>query len=348
MYKKIRNYIGIGMVLGCLSGCSDEVPLEGQTATVSFQVATRAAGNPGGGEITADQFVRLYVAERKPESGKPKPSNPAYEDQYNVILYCDTYHDLEGQSYQVTNLPGVWHKFAFVCVPNVTEDMGSKMFPTSEFFMAYKDLYDFTVNYEPVLGYQSDLNRASRSDLAIYRKIIDRWIDADMPTHEDVLMDRITGQLVLNMGKPADQFDTMTKGAVTGFTVSMKTSRNCYIRDEACDSVIVIDRTTKKFTWTVDETKQLEEQVLPIALLPGTLAEATVTVYFENNTTEEYPLQGRVEEEEPDDIVIKKNTRTMVLFNGKEKDRFEVRYAGFADGDDATVDADDDAWDGWK
>ena len=45
-------------------------------------------------------------------------------------------------------------------------------------------------------------------------------------------------------------------------------------------------------------------------------------------------------------IEIKKNTRTIVLFNGKDKETFEVRYAGFADGNDATVDVDDDAWDG--
>ena len=72
-----------------------------------------------------------------------------------------------------------------------------------------------------------------------------------------------------------------------------------------------------------------------------------VTVSFANDTSVEYALRGRAEEDVPmDAIEIKKNTRTIVLFNGKDKETFEVRYAGFADGNDATVDVDDDAWDG--
>ena len=72
-----------------------------------------------------------------------------------------------------------------------------------------------------------------------------------------------------------------------------------------------------------------------------------MTVSFENGNPVEYALQGRAEEGvSVDAIEIKKNTRTIVLFNGKDKKKFEVRYAGFADGNDATVDVDDDAWDG--
>lgn len=213
--------------------------------------------------------------------------------------------------------------------------------------MTYKDLYDFAIDYRPVLDYQVALNEASKEDLAIYRKIIDRWVDTDMPTNERVLMRRVTGQFVLNMGKPADQFDTATNGAVTDITVSMKTARNCYIRDESCDSVLVIEREQRKFHWTVSVEGQLEEQLLPIALLPGELSDAKVTVSFANDTSVEYALRGRAEEDVPmDAIEIKKNTRTIVLFNGKDKETFEVRYAGFADGNDATVDVDDDAWDG--
>lgn len=73
------------------------------------------------------------------------------------------------------------------------------MFPAQNTFLTYKDLYDFAIDYRPVLDYQAALNEASKEDLAIYRKIIDRWVDTDMPTNERVLMRRVTGQLVLNM-----------------------------------------------------------------------------------------------------------------------------------------------------
>ena len=351
MNRTIRKYIAMGIgMLAFLTGCSEDIPQEKPTTTASFRMATRATENSAQKEITKNQFTRLYVSERKPESGKPATTDPQFKDQYDIIFYCDKYYDLTGQSYLIENLLGVWYKFAFVCVPNIGNEMGSKMFPNSHIFDSFKDLFDFTIDYSPVLKYQSDLNKASSSDLAIYRKIIDRWIDADMPTSEDVLMSRITGQLVLNMGKPADQFDTKTKGEVTQFEVNVETSQKCYIRDEACDSVIVVTPVVQKsFIWKVDEKEgQKSKQILPIALLPGMLTNATVTVSFKNGTPEVYALKGHEEKGEPDDIMIKKNRRTIVLFNGMVKEFYEVRYAGFADGNDATVDVDDDAWNGWN
>ena len=135
MNKTIGKYICAWAVV-CLAGCSNEVPQEGQTAVASFHVATRAADNTAEREITDQQFVRLYVAERRPESGKPEATGPSdqYWDRYNVVLYCDKYYDLEGQTYHVENLPGVWHKFAFVCVPDISQGMGSGMFPAQNTF----------------------------------------------------------------------------------------------------------------------------------------------------------------------------------------------------------------------
>lgn len=71
MNKTIGKYICAWAVV-CLAGCSNEVPQEGQTAVASFHVATRAADNTAEREVTDQQFVRLYVAERRPESGKPR------------------------------------------------------------------------------------------------------------------------------------------------------------------------------------------------------------------------------------------------------------------------------------
>ena len=94
MNKTIGKYICAWAVV-CLAGCSNEVPQEGQTAVASFHVATRAADNTAEREITDQQFVRLYVAERRPESGKPEATDPSdqYWDRYNVVLYCDKYYD---------------------------------------------------------------------------------------------------------------------------------------------------------------------------------------------------------------------------------------------------------------
>lgn len=349
MNKTIRKYIGLGMgLVALLAGCSEEIPQGEQAAAASFRMTTRTTETGALKEITPQQFTRLYVAERKPESGNLPTDDPLYKDQYNIILHCDKYYNLDGQTYHLENLLGAWYKFAFVCVPNIGAEMGSKLFPTDEFFEMYKDLYDFKIDYKPVLLHQADLNTVGDADLAIYRKVIDRWIDADMPTHEEVAMSRITGQLVLNMGKPADQFDTAKKGAVKEFVVSFNTPHTCYIRDEACDTVLVANREKRWFSWKINNVEdQKREQRFSIALLPGALTDARVAVTFEDGSSELFTLQGRIGDGLSGDIVIKKNRRTIVLFNGIEKELFEMRYAGFDDGYDATLDVDDDAWDGW-
>ena len=85
MNKTIGKYICAWAVV-CLAGCSNEVPQEGQTAVASFHVATRAADNTAEREITDQQFVRLYVAERRPESGKPEATDPS-DFALSIYLY---------------------------------------------------------------------------------------------------------------------------------------------------------------------------------------------------------------------------------------------------------------------
>ncbi len=46
-------------------------------------------------------------------------------------------------------------------------------------------------------------------------------------------------------------------------------------------------------------------------------------------------------------VEVRKNRVTTVLYNGMQKNEFEVRYAGFAAGGDSQVDVDDDEWNGW-
>lgn len=317
-----------------LFSCSDEmkegVENDGNMPVVTFNVTTRASDNSADNEISDKQFTRLFLAERLSEHT---------ENDGSETLHCDVSNrfDLDGSTYQLEGLKGQWYKFAFVCVPALN-GMGSTMFvgETKE----YSDEHDFNklmVDYRPVLDYQaSKPTAANNDDLSVYRKIMDRWVDATNPTSEDVALTRVTGQLILDMGKPADQFEN----PVSSITLTVTTPTRFYIRDEAEDQVIVADESEEYFTINVSEQKT--RHIFRVSLLPGELTGAKVTVNFEGETSEEFVLQN--ENKEP--IQIKKNTRTTVLFNGMHTDEFEVRYAGFDDGNGAVIDVDDDKWDG--
>lgn len=378
----IIKLIAIAAVM--LSGCtndSDVLP-EGEGGTMTFQLSTRAGNGIGEG-----QQVRLFVAERAQEhSGFPGEVHPA-PDQYGEIpdyeqpeedLHVVETIDLGGSSYQVTGLYGQWYKFAFVCTPKVGGELfGPETEPNKEPNHDFGECY---IDYAPVLNYQSNLNAAQEEDLAIYRKVIDRWADASSPLTEDVTLTRQTGELVLNMGIPADQFD----GEVDHFVITLQTPTQMYVRDMARDSVLIAEVPSKHtFIWNV--TSQSEEQEIHISLLPD--VDPDFELLAEGDDEEETPavtderrlyylaVEAYADAEENDNtlipfkdiegktkniaviqdinnengmidrnILIRKNIRTTVLFNGMTTEQFEIRYAGFDN--NAVVDVDDDAWDG--
>lgn len=391
----IIKLIAIAAVM--LSGCtndSDVLP-EGEGGTMTFQLSPRAGNGIGEG-----QQVRLFVAERAQEhSGYPEkdpvspddvnefhPYVPDGEDPYEIYgqpeedLHVVETIDLGGSSYQVTGLYGQWYKFAFVCTPKV----GGELFgPETEADKEPNhDFGECYIDYEPVLNYQSNLNdvEGEDEDLAIYRKVIDRWADASSPLTEDVTLTRQTGELVLNMGIPADQFD----GEVDHFVITLQTPTQMYVRDMARDSVLIAAVPSEHtFIWNV--TSQSEEQEIHISLLPD--VDPDFELLAEGDDEEETPavtderrlyylaVEAYADAEENDNtlipfkdiegktkdiaviqdinnengmidrnILIRKNIRTTVLFNGMTTGQFEVRYAGFDD--NVAVDVDDDAWDG--
>ena len=392
----IIKLIAIAAVM--LSGCtndSDVLP-EGEGGTMTFQLSTRAGNGIGEG-----QQVRLFVAERAQEhSGYPvlpgstnmdqfHPTVPDdAEDPYKIYgqpeedLHVVETIDLGGSSYQVTGLYGQWYKFTFVCTPTIEgkELFGPETVADKEPNHDFGECY---IDYEPVLEHQSNLNdvEGEDEDLAIYRKVIDRWADAYSPLTEDVTLTRQTGELVLNMGIPADQFD----GEVDHFVITLRTPTRMYVRDMARDSVLIAAVPSEHtFIWNV--TSQSEEQEIHISLLPDVdpdfelLAEGddegetpAVTderrLYYlaveayadeEENTLVPFKdIEGKektiaviqdINDSDEDNktydrnILIRKNIRTTVLFNGMTTGQFEVRYAGFDN--NAVVDVDDDAWDG--
>lgn len=386
----IIKLIAIAAVM--LSGCtndSDVLP-EGEGGTMTFQLSTRAGNGIGEG-----QQVRLFVAERAQEhSGYPELSGNTNMEQFHPTVSDDDdpyeiygqpeedLHvvetiDLGGSSYQVTGLYGQWYKFAFVCTPTIGEELfgpepEAEQEPNHNFGECY-------IDYEPVLEYQSNLNAAQDEDLAIYRKVIDRWADASSPLTEDVTLTRQTGELVLNMGIPEDQFDD-DEGEVHHFKITLQTPTQMYVRDMARDSVLIAAVPSEHtFIWNV--TSQSEEQEIHISLLPdvdpdfellaeGDDEEETPAVTDERRlyylAVEAFDAKGTtipfkdIEGKTKDiaviqdinnengmidrNILIRKNIRTTVLFNGMTTEQFEIRYAGFDN--NAVVDVDDDAWDG--
>lgn len=380
----IIKLIAIAAVM--LSGCtndSDVLP-EGEGGTMTFQLSTRAGNGIGEG-----QQVRLFVAERAQEhSGfpgevHPEPGQygeiPDYDQPEEDLHVVETI-DLGGSSYQVTGLYGQWYKFAFVCTPTIGEELfGPETEADKEPNHDFGECY---IDYEPVLEHQSNLNVVEGEDLAIYRKVIDRWADASSPLTEDVTLTRQTGELVLNMGIPEDQFDGKV-GKVHHFVITLQTPTQMYVRDMAMDSVLIAAVPSEHtFIWNV--TSQSEEQEIHISLLPDvkpgfdseTLAEGddegetpvvtderrlyylAVQAFDAKGTTIPFKdIEGKTKDIAviqdinnengmiDRNILIRKNIRTTVLFNGMTTGQFEVRYAGFDD-NVAVVDVDDDAWDG--
>lgn len=319
-----------------LPGCADDASLPSTDGSVAFHLATRS-GDEGSTlrAIGEEQATRLFVAERAQE-------HVGLGD--DEALHLARTVDLTGGSYQLTGLYGQWYKFAFVCVPDVEgQNLGTALFATDNSENTH-DFNGYYINYSPVLTYQEEnLREAQGKDLAIYREVIDRWVDAVNPTSEDVVLGRQTGELVLDMGKLKDQFEH----PVRAIDLSLKNVPDqMAVRDEAVDSVIVnTDPTYDYYTFLypvyADDDPD-EPVVITYALLPGTLTDATVEVTLEN----EKNITINLADDDKAPITIKKNVRTTVLFNGMHPDEFEVRYAGFDDGNDATIDVDDDKWDG--
>ena len=313
----------IAAVAMLLTGCDGEESLSPAGGNLSFNLMTRSSGDDSElRQLTDEQAVRLFVVNR--------PQEHAASGEKEVLHLSQTVDLTDG-----------------ACVPDLNDNMGSAMFEAKS--GTYEMEHDFNkllVDYGPILDYQ-ELGPTAKNedDLAVYRKIIDRWVDAVNPTSEDVVLTRITGQLILDMGKPTDQFPYQVESIV----LTMKTAERFYIHDQAEDALIMESGTeserTRTFTTYLNGEDQKVEQVIRVSLLPGTLKGAKVTVNFvdeKNPASKEYSLA----DEEAIPITIKKNVRTTVLFNGMHPDEFEVRYAGFDDGNDATIDVDDDKWDG--
>mgnify|MGYP006988277327 CR=1 FL=1 len=322
-----------------LAACSNEGTEMLETGSVSFRVRSKAgAGMP--------RLTRLYLAERLPEHAN-KPG------VYVEGLHCelDNRHYFEGDTWEATGLFGQWYKFAFVNVPLVPGVEKEELLPdplkekpTDLAYLYECDFNKLYVDFSKVIAYQQEAGMhgiSAEPDLAIYRKNIDRWVNPSNPTTEDVTLTRVTGELVVDMGIPTDQFEYPVREVILSIP---NLAHRVFIHDGTADSVWTAKTEHEhKFSWAVDSQESRQE--FRLALLPDTLRGATLTVMFDPDTgvqPREFPLLS--DEEEPRPVYIKKNVRTHVLFNGLHTDEFEVRYAGFDN--QASVDVEDDSWNG--
>lgn len=337
-YKRTA-YAGVLLMLSLLTGgCSaDEDPVMKQQSGFSFEVHTRGTDSPDGEK----QYTRLYVAERKQEHDKDHLHCPA-ERRYTLT---------DGR-YELTDLYGQWYKFAFVCVPKWSEG-GENLLTEEDPAERTCDFNKLLLDFRPVLMYQKEqTNIAQTEDLNIYRRVIDRWIDPDGENTEDVEMTRITGEMLIDMGIPADQFPKNVKSI--RLTLNAPTMQ-AYIRDDASENVITVagsgDVVYELDFSDLDEEEYKKamatKQVFRICLLPEVLKGSIVVNYKNSNEAVYFPIGENADEGETR-VEIRPNRVTTVLYNGMKKNEFEVRYAGFATGNDAEVDVDDDVWNGWN
>lgn len=321
------------MAAGCSNNDSPAAD-EGQVQAV-FKIESRADGT----ETLADECLRMFIADRRQEHDNTE------------ALHCgeDWRIDLTTNRYELSGMTAQWYKFAFVSVPNCAGVDGKSLFTVAE--EADEKTCDFNklaIDYAPVLNaqvteaLQKESNRTSVDKLDVWRAVMNRWLQPDEVLTEDVTMQRLTGRLELNLGKPEDQF----RAEVASIAVTLnRVPQKFLIHDEDEGQIITQKKSTQSYTFTYKDIPWDEgsDYVVTLALPPHEVQAALVVNYKDagNNPQEVY----RIMDSNKEAVSIKANTKTTILFNGMETGEFEVRYAGF--NNDAVINVDDE-WDGWS
>lgn len=338
--KAILSYIPLLLLAACTS--ADAPAPATPSAPLTFRVQTLGPQAAPVAPDDANQLTRLYVAERRQE-----------HDFDHLHLHCpaEWRHTLTGGTYSLTGLHGQWYKFAFVCVPRWAGGGGESLLTEETPAERTCDYNRLLIDYNAVMArQQTRINDADTRDLNLYRRVIDRWVDLDATNTEDVELTRLTGELHIDMGIPADQFPHPVK-AIT-LTLHEPAAR-AYIHDEAADRLILAPQAAPADrTYTLDfsllsfadyDAAMRQRQHLRLCLLPQTLTGTVTITYKDTDETVTLPIGTDAEADETR-VEVRRNRITTVLFNGMTSAEFEVRYAGFDDGGDAEVDVDDDKW----
>lgn len=311
------------------AGCSenDSPAADERQVQAVFKIESRADGT----ETLTDECLRMFIADRRQEHDNTE------------ALHCgeDWRIDLTTNSYELSGMTAQWYKFAFVSVPNCAGVDGKSLFTVAE--EADEKTCDFNklaIDYAPVLvAQQTESNRTSVDKLDVWRAVMNRWLQPDEVLTEKVTMQRLTGRLELNLGKPEDQF----RAEVASIEMTLnRVPQKFLIHDE--DEGQIITQSTRSYTFTYENIPwgEGDDYVVTLALPPHEVQAALVVTYkdAENNPQEVYQIVDSNKEA----VSIKANTKTTILFNGMETGEFEVRYAGF---DGSSIGVADDDWNGW-
>ncbi len=162
----------------------------------------------------------------------------------------------------------------------------------------------------------------------------------------------MTGELLIDMGIPADQFPK----DVQYFKLTLNNPvMKAYVRDGSNDEVTTVAGSSD-VVYTLDfsgldgdayKQAMATRQVFRLCLLPEVLKGDVTVKYKGSNSSVTLPIGSDTDNGETL-VEVRKNRVTTVLYNGMQKNEFEVRYAGFATGDDAAVAVDEDDWNGWE
>ena len=315
--------LGVAALLA--AGCSGDDAAGDfvEPAAATFRISTRAEG-----VNDATQLTRLYIGERKPEHA-------------SEALHCNRVVDIKNRTWKLTDLKPQWYKFVFLCVPKI-DGTGEDIFTEETPGDGSCDMNKLMVDYTPVLNQApgTEFPNVPTPDGDIFRKVENYWLQSGNNTI-NVELNRLNGQLVIDMGVLEDQFEH----EVTQITLQVEdTPTRLYITDNDVDEIKTAD--PKTFTWTTTPDKNDFTQgdpenhhKLTVNLLPGTLS-GSITVTTTGGEFS-YPLTGL----NAPSLSIKQNTRTVLEFNGVQDNYFTVRYAGYAN---IGIDVDDDEWDGWQ
>lgn len=344
MNKQKLTYLATLAATLLLGACThDDAPCPPgeQTAAATFRIATRAEGDDENlTPLPEGQKARLYVGDRRQEGD--------LED----IVYFKQYEDIENGRYTLEDMHPQWYKLAFISVPDKTD--GPKVtLPIPEEDSEFNII---ELDYSPVLNVQKQ--DGEDNSLSLYRKVIDRWFQPGKTLEEDVRLERITGQLVLDMDVLKDQF----RNQVTKIEVTLTgIPDHVYLHDNANGEIITEAKAMTPYTYTFNNIDWDSDAnfIKYFNLLPCTFGNANTSVHgkitvYPSQTSEspvadsytDYPFCISPNETFP----IKANTRTKVHFNGLENNEFVLRYdiAPMEGSDEPGIDiADPDQWNGW-
>lgn len=320
------------------AGCSnnDSPAADERQVQAVFKIESRADGT----ETLTDECLRMFIADRRQEHDNTE------------ALHCgeDWRIDLTTNSYELSGMTAQWYKFAFVSVPNCAGVDGKSLFTVAEGADEKTcDFNELAIDYAPVLNaqvteaLQTESNRTSVDKLDVWRAVMNRWLQPDEVLTEDVTMQRLTGRLELNLGKPEDQF----RAEVASIAVTLNGVPQKFLIHDEDEGQIITQSTqsTQSYTFTYKDIlwNKGGNYVVTLALPPHEVQAALVVTYYTDSSIQQEVYQ--IVDSNKEAVSIKANTKTTILFNGMHKGEFEVRYAGF--NENAVIDVDDE-WNGWS